>query len=163
MFPYEFFNELYTEYDEYVPMLPSFTKRALDIAVENPKEEYLTDLEKYKDTLQPLAKYNILRTELGFPVMALLPFVNKDKILDISDPTRRVGLFVVQLFDTEHNPVFTEDLTIESCRIIPELLYDDPNLLYGVLFMDTGELEMLKTPAYLVDKFLERKSDEKTD
>lgn len=157
MFPYEFFDELYAEYNDYVPMLPSFTKRALDIAVSDPKEEYLTDIEHYKDTLKPLSAHNLLHTELGFPVMALLPFVAKNKILDMSDPTRRIGLFVVQLFDTNHNPVFTEDLTLESCRIIPELLYDDPNLLYGILFMDTGELEVLKTPSYLVDKFLERK------
>lgn len=154
MFPYEFYDELYQAYSHKIPMTPVFTKKAMSISVENPKTEFENDYQMISAVLNAFQQAGLQDLGFGFPVLMLMPYRTTTHITE-KPQAEDTTVLCVQYFDTSHEAVFTDDLTLDSCRIIPEILWDDPNLFLGFLNMTTGQFEVLKLPLFLEDKFLE--------
>lgn len=154
MFPYEFFTELFANRTTYLPYNPAFLVPNIKNSKKEDKEKLkqLFDESRQNSTYQALVNDNILEIEpLG--EMLMLDLCIREKDLEaMKDKTVRsqkpLSILLVQLYDSEQLPVFASDVTEETIQSIPEVLWDDPNLLIAVATTeeDGAKVAVLKIP-----------------
>lgn len=187
MFPFEFYEELREVFDEFIPWSAVFTMMYSiykDTAeplktVESRKAFYKQERKDTINLRRIHAEQNLIDLDIT-PVLVISPLVEKDDIdpqtgkqkistsaMDGIDPDtlEQSHLLCVQYFDSNEDPVFCEDISLDTIHKIPEILWDDPNLLIGVLsFLDEGsEFMIVKAPEFfkkLVDSADEEKENE---
>ena len=128
IFPYEFYKELFEQFDEYIPNLDTFIVKLAIPDIPNEKERYLEEI-SYKNTKHLLKEMRKV-TDIGldFPVYFLMPYTSKESIIQ-SKPNNS-WLFVQYFYKTI--PLFTQEQSLELLREFPEILWDNPNLLIGI-------------------------------
>lgn len=173
MFPYEFFKELNEAWDQWVPFQPIFTlpytdlRKHVDSLTEVEKKEHF---DEYRKTNDAFDKINLIELDITY-IVPLFQYIQKD-IIDKKTGTsldpNQSDYLAVQYFDSSQQPVFAPDVKIESIRQIPEILYDDPNLLICIVTakIDQSEptqLAILKAPDFLTEKITEPLDKERDD
>ncbi len=164
MFPFEFYKELNSEFKEWIPQNPAFTLELTTILKNlksfDQKDVYYKTKKASKDLLKTLEQQNIIEFD-AFPVLLLDSYVQASNVNpntgDLNKNTKSAYLFV-QYFDSSSQPIFAKDVKLESIRKIPEILYDDPNLLIGLFIQgesenDGYELAIIKGPDNILSKF----------
>lgn len=168
IFPFAFFNEIIDAGFDYYPFSQAFlAKAAGSTNVDKLEEIYTAELENeaIKNARKAIARANITNAGDVFnePLLLLTPIYNKDQLatLHLGQPNlTEQHILAVQYYDVNHKPVFTKETPIEIIRQIPELLWDDPNMLIVRLDLnsassDEGQAAVLKIPKFLEDKYLE--------
>lgn len=175
MFPFEFFDELQPKIkNQFVLYNPLFLieTKASGIPLSKPpfekekrKEIFEESRKQTKDLHNTLYQHNILDIE-PFGELLMIDLCCKREHLDIVLNKRNgiesqlpLCLLAVQLYDSANLPVFASDVTEDTIEKIPEVLWDDPNLLISVLcFEEHGaELAVLKIPEAIESHYLEEK------
>lgn len=131
MFPYEFYAELYEEIDLYVPFLETFALKTINGSIPNEKELYTKEREELKPMFKDLSSNNIIHLAPSLQVLLNMPVIANVFIQDDLLPLEQAYMFV-QYYDNNQQPIFTQEQNIELIRQIPEILWDDPNLLIGI-------------------------------
>lgn len=131
MFPYEFYAELYEEIDLYVPFLKTFALKTINGSIPNEKELYEKEREELKPVFKDLSSNNIIHLAPSLQVLLNMPVIANVFIQDDLLPLEQAYMFV-QYYDNNQQPIFTQEQNIELIRQIPEILWDDPNLLIGI-------------------------------
>ena len=131
MFPYEFYAELYEEIDLYVPFLETFALKTINGSIPNEKELYKKEREELKPMFKDLSSNNIIHLAPSLQVLLNMPVIANVFIQDDLLPLEQAYMFV-QYYDNNQQPIFTQEQNIELIRQIPEILWDDPNLLIGI-------------------------------
>lgn len=131
MFPYEFYTELYEEIDLYVPFLETFALKTINGSIPNEKELYEKEREELKPMFKDLSSNNIIHLAPSLQVLLNMPVIANVFIQDDLLPLEQAYMFV-QYYDNNQQPIFTQEQNIELIRQIPEILWDDPNLLIGI-------------------------------
>lgn len=131
MFPYEFYAELYEEIDLYVPFLETFALKTINGSIPNEKELYEKEREELKPMFKDLSSNNIIHLAPNLQVLLNMPVITNVFIQDDLLPLEQAYMFV-QYYDNNQQPIFTQEQNIELIRQIPEILWDDPNLLIGI-------------------------------
>lgn len=131
MFPYEFYSELYEALDDYVPLLDTFTLKTINGSVPNEKELYMKEREELKPTFKQLSNNNVIHITSELQALIIMPVIAKVLVQYQQAPLEQAYMFV-QYYDKLQQPVFTQEQNIELIRQIPEILWDDPNLLIGI-------------------------------
>lgn len=131
MFPYEFYAELYEEIDLYVPFLETFALKTINGSIPNEKELYEKEREELKPMFKDLSSNNIIHLAPSLQVLLNMPVIANVFIQDDLLPLEQAYMFV-QYYDNNQQPIFTQEQNIELIRQIPEILWDDPNLLIGI-------------------------------
>lgn len=131
MFPYEFYAELYEALDLYVPFLETFALKTINGSIPNEKELYEKEREELKPMFKDLSSNNIIHLAPSLQVLLNMPVIANVFIQDDLLPLEQAYMFV-QYYDNNQQPIFTQEQNIELIRQIPEILWDDPNLLIGI-------------------------------
>lgn len=161
MFPFEFYDELSETLTGYTLTNPAFLlhkKQALPIE----KRRELFAKTRNEEVLSALNSQNILDAE-PFGELLQLELCTKDEFVDqmINDRVGRsqipLAILVGQLYDSSGAPVFSKDVTDESIRQIPEVLWDDPNLLLAVIEygQDATNIGVIRMPKRMESTFFE--------
>lgn len=161
MFPFEFYDELNEALTGYTLSNPAFLlhkKKELPVGT----RQELFAKTRTEEVLQRLNQHNILEAE-PFGELLHLELCTKDEYVDqmLGNQTERsqvpLSILVGQLYDSSGAPVFSKDVTEESIQQIPEILWDDPNLLLGIV--EYGEREttvgVIRMPESLEAKLFE--------
>ena len=131
MFPYEFYTELYEALEDYVPLLDTFTLKTINGSVPNEKELYTKERTELKPTFKQLSNNNVIHLTSDLQVLLNMPVIASVFAQDDLLPLEQAYMFV-QYYDKEQQPLFTQEQNIGLIRQIPEILWDDPNLLIGI-------------------------------
>lgn len=95
-------------------------------------------------------------------------------ILREIDETKKENMVILcaQIYNEQDEPVLSRDVDEESIENLPEIKWDDPNLLLAVLYFgqtdempnhDGTTLQILKMPERMSDKWFEEKTSEPID
>lgn len=169
MFPFEFFMELAPNLPEYVFMNPGLLMhKDLDIKISKKKRKHLFEAARQSTHMQTLQKNNIQPAEPLGEVLYLELVATSDEFIesrqktDVEKSQTPMSILIAQLYDSEGLPVFSKDVTENTIKKIPEVLYDDPNLMLGVLtFAEDGpKLGVLTIPERVEKKLFEAVNDE---
>lgn len=168
MFPFAFFNELIDAGFDYYPFSQAFIAKAIGSTnIDKLEEIYNDELnnDTIKNTRKIIARNNVTNAGDGFnePLLLLGPIYNREELatLHFAQPiVDKQHILAVQYYDTNHKPIFTKEMPIEVIRQIPELLWDDPNMLIVRLDLNSasseeGQAAVLKMPKFLEDNYLE--------
>lgn len=170
MFPYEFFEELHEEWNQSVPFHPVFsmmyTKHKESIEKLS-SDEKKTLFEDYRREHKLFKDQNLIETDFDY-IVPLMPYIKKDLIdketSESTDPNR-LDFLAIQYYDSSQKPIFHPDVRREAIREIPEILWDDPNLL--IIIVETSldgstpnQMGILKYPDFLEEKLTETPDDE---
>lgn len=158
MFPYEFYAELYEALDEYVPLIPTFTLKTINGSIPNEKNLFEKEHEEMKPMFKDLSKNNIISITPELQVLIIMPVIAKVLIQYQQEPLEQAYMFV-QYYDKEQQPLFTQEQNIELIRQIPEILWDDPNLLIGIYDGNQnldGQVSIYKAPDFVLQKLNEK-------
>lgn len=158
MFPYEFYAELYEALDDYVPLLPTFTLKTITGSIPNEKNLFEEERKELKDIFKPVAHNNIIGLTPELQVLVIMPVIAKIYIPYDQRPLEQAYMFV-QYYDKEQQPLFTQEQSIELIRQIPEILWDDPNLLIGIYDENQnsdGKVTIYKAPEFVLQKLNEK-------
>ena len=144
MFPFEFYDEISERLSEFVFINPAFM---VDLPVDERKKIYQDTLERVNEagTPQPSTdNSNIIYVEPVGEVLLLDLMQERELIKDHianNESWSHLPLtaLVAQLYDSSGLPIFSEDVTQETIAQIPEVLWDDPNLLLGILQMGSNQ------------------------
>lgn len=168
MFPFAFFNEIIDAGFDYYPFGQAFLAKAIGSTnIAKLEEIYTAELENetIKSVRKSIARANVTNAGDVFdePLLLLTPVYDREElaVLHLAQPgLTKQHILAVQYYDVNHKPVFTKETPIEIIRQIPELLWDDPNMLIVRLDLnnvasDEGQAAVLKMPKFLEDKYLE--------
>lgn len=167
MFPFEFFDELSKELKGYVFHNPAFLLRdKMKLTEEKCREVYQTTRDN--EAMDSFFRQNIIEVEPFGEVLVLeLCCAEKDVDTIIQNEIKRsqipISMLVCQLYDSSGLPVFATDVTEETIAKIPEVLWDDPNLMLSIVSFAndnntvTGEAQagIIKIPKHVESKFFE--------
>lgn len=161
MFPFEFYNELSEQLTTFTLLNPAFILRdQLNGATEQRKK--LFEQSRKNDAMTMLNQNNLLQVEPFGELLALevcCPSEEKDSILQGRNNRSQspLSIIVAQLYDSSGAPVFATDVAESSIAQIPEVLWDDPNLLLGVVsFNQEGpRVAVIKIPERIEKQILE--------
>lgn len=154
MFPYEFYAELYEEIDLYVPFLETFALKTINGSIPNEKELYEKEREELKPMFKDLSSNNIIHLAPSLQVLLNMPVIANVFIQDDLLPLEQAYMFV-QYYDNNQQPIFTQEQNIELIRQIPEILWDDPNLLIGIYDPNLDaedQVWLFKTPDFVIQQ-----------
>lgn len=154
MFPYEFYAELYEEIDLYVPFLETFALKTINGSIPNEKELYEKEREELKPMFKDLSSNNIIHLAPSLQVLLNMPVIANVFIQDDLLPLEQAYMFV-QYYDNNQQPIFTQEQNIELIRQIPEILWDDPNLLIGIYdpnLDDEDQVWLFKAPDFVIQQ-----------
>lgn len=157
MFPYEFYTELYAEIDLYVPFLETFVLKTINGSIPNEKELYEKEREELRPMFKDLSNNNIIHLTPNLQVLLNMPVIASVFAQDDLLPLEQAYMFV-QYYDKEQQPIFTQEQNIELIRKIPEILWDDPNLLIGIYDpnLDPDDQVLLfKAPQFVIEQLYE--------
>lgn len=168
IFPFAFFNELIDAGFDYYPFSQAFIAKAIGSTnIDKLEEIYNDELnnDTIKNTRKIIARNNVTNAGDVFnePLLLLGPIYNRKELatLHFAQPiVDEQHILAVQYYDTNHKPVFTKEMPIDVIRQIPELLWDDPNMLIVRLDLNSasseeGQAAVLKMPKFLEDNYLE--------
>lgn len=164
MFPYAFYNELNDKLNAYTLNNPAFL-----VDTSPDKKEALYHKTRPDELLDTINQQNILAVEPFGELLQLDLCLKTKDVPDMLDPKKRAGvplqILVCQLYDSSGEPVFSESVTEETIEQIPEVLWDDPNLLLAILEYqeDGAEMAILQLPPHIQEKVFEEKPDEETN
>lgn len=179
IFPLEFYLESLNAKLEYLPVKPAvimyemINKQEPGLAkasMDQIKTQNQLDLRAQIDTLvsstiaQPPLVMDALDGKL--PLLNLIPVYNRKKFDQDSEGVSKeqpTGLLMVQYFKEDQTPLFTNEISYKELRDVPELLYDDPNLLIAILQIDTMEIGLIKAPEYVIGKLSESVDQDEKD
>ncbi|MGX1195826.1 hypothetical protein [Metabacillus sp. SLBN-84] len=161
MFPFEFYEELSEQLNDYALLNPAFilqgaiqttTKQRKDLFEESRKNAAVSTLH-HNNLIQVEPFGELLTLEVCCPT--------KDRKIVLREPDKRMqmpmSIIVTQLYDSSGTPVFASDVDESSIGQIPEVLWDDPNLLLGVVSFTEEEprVAVLKIPARIEEQLFE--------
>lgn len=158
MFPYEFYAELYEALDDYVPLLDTFTLKTINGSVPNEKELYKKERMELKPTFKQLSNNNVIHITSELQALIIMPVIAKILVHYQQAPLEQAYMFV-QYYDKLQQPIFTQEQDIQLIRQIPEILWDDPNLLIGIYDpnqSDEGEVLIFKAPDFVLQELKEK-------
>lgn len=164
MFPFEFFMELAPNLPEYVFMNPGLIMhKDLKINISEKERRQLFEAARISTHMQALQKNNIQPAEPLGDVLYLELVATSDEFIesrqktDVEKSQAPMSILIAQLYDSADLPVFSDDVSESTIQKIPEILYDDPNLMLGVLtFAEDGpKLGILKIPERIEKKLIE--------
>lgn len=153
MFPFEFYDELTAKLAEYTIMNPAFFSQD-QIHIEKNKKRKI--FESHRKKARKLNQINILSVEpIGELLMLDTCYTNDQKEAILKGGLQRsqvpISILTVQLYDSSNQPVFASDVSEETIARIPEVLWDDPNLLIAIVSLteDGPNVGMLKAPPHI--------------
>lgn len=159
MFPFEFFDELSQQLKTYTLLNPVFLLQ--ETFTEDERRDKYYEL-KNSDAAKLLSKNNLIEVEPYGELLILETVIQtKDKKSYVEDSANRnqqpLSILVAQLYDSSDEAVFAKDVTNESLAQIPEVLWDDPNLLLAVIsFEEKGaEIGVIKIPSRIEKRLFE--------
>lgn len=178
MFPFEFYYELSEKWKQWLPASAAFSANVLmeaegktPITKEEQKLVFEDELKTKFSSFEALYKNNLIDAQ-PYPLLMLEPYVNKEEII-LKKKIPELDFLVVQYFDSKQQPVFSKDVKIESIRQIPEILFDDPNLLIGLMMTHQSstsedsdlhsEENVMTTAIIKAPKFIEEQWTEKIE
>lgn len=150
MFPYEFYAELFESFNEYVPSMNTFSLKSVKGSIPNEKEVYYKERESLKDMFKKLSNHNVIHITPNLQVLLNMPVTAK--ILLQNPPLEQAYMFV-QYYGTTKQPLLTQEQDINIVRQIPEILWDDPNLLIGIYDPNQkpeGQVSIIKAPEFVL-------------
>lgn len=161
MFPFEFYDELNEQLASYTLSNPAFLlHKKKELPTEKRREVFAHT--RTEEVLERLNQHNILEAE-PFGELLHLELCTKNEYVDqmLGNQTERsqvpLSILVGQLYDSSGAPVFSKDVTEETVAKIPEVLWDDPNLLLGII--EYGETEttvgIIRMPASVEARLFE--------
>ncbi|WP_145142153.1 hypothetical protein [Paenibacillus sp. Y412MC10] len=166
MFPFEFYDELTPQLAGYIITNPAFFTHDHIQINENKKREIFA---KHREEAGKLNQMNILSVEpIGELLMldACYTIDQKEAILKggLQRSQVPISILTVQLYDSSNQPVFASDVTEETIARIPEVLWDEPNLLIAIVSLteDGPNVGILKAPPH-IEQHIERRIFENTD
>lgn len=154
MFPYEFYAELYEALDDYVPFLETFVLKTINGSVPNEKELYEKEREELRPMFKDLSNNNIIHLTSDLQVLLNMPVIASVFAQDDLLPLEQAYMFV-QYYDKEQQPLFTQEQNIGLIRQIPEILWDDPNLLIGIYDPNLDpedQVLLFKAPDFVIEQ-----------
>lgn len=166
MFPFEFFDELSEQLKDYVIYNPVFlARRKRDIPKDVQKHMY--KVSRNNEIIETLHQSNIIEVEPFGEVLILelcCSVEDVDTIIYDKEERSQSPLYflICQLYDSARLPVFSKDVTEETIEKIPEVLWDDPNLMLGIVSFSSddgiigeGKVGILKIPQDIEQKLFE--------
>lgn len=160
MFPFEFYDELSEHLKAYTPLNPAFILQ--DKLDGKTDRKSLFEQSRKNKPMDTLSQNNLIQIEPFGEFLALevcVPAEDKETTLKERDKRGQLPLSIIvaQLYDSSGAPVFATDVTEETIQQIPEVLWDDPNLLLGVLSFTQEEprIAVIKIPKRVEDQFFE--------
>ncbi|WP_078598654.1 hypothetical protein [Evansella clarkii] len=161
MFPFEFYNELSENLKAFTLLNPAFILRDhLDVTTEQCKA--LFEQSRKNKPMDTLNQNNLIQVEPFGELLTLdmcCPSEDKNTVLRERDKRSQLPLSIVvaQLYDSSGFPVFSKDVTEESIKNIPEVLWDDPNLFLGVVSFTEEEprVAVIKIPKRIESQLFE--------
>lgn len=166
MFPFEFYDELSEQLKAFTLLNPAFILRdRIDVTTEQRKA--LFEQSRKNKPMDLLNENNLLQVEPFGELLALevcCPAKDKADILRGNDKRSQLPLSIIvaQLYDSSGAPVFATDVDERSIAQIPEVLWDEPNLLLGIVsFTETEpQVAVLKIPEHVEKQILEPVQDD---
>ncbi|MCC2248944.1 hypothetical protein JUJ52_03095 [Virgibacillus sp. AGTR] len=161
MFPFEFYDELSEHLKAFTLLNPAlFLKGRLNDTTEQRKA--LFEQSRNNKANETLNQNNLFQVEPFGELLALdvcCPNEDKETVLKERDKRGQLPLSVIvaQLYDSSNTPIFASDVTEESIKQIPEVLWDDPNLLLGVVSFTQEEprVAVIKIPKQIEGQLFE--------
>lgn len=165
MFPFEFYDELSENLNDYVLANPAFMLRD-QLNMDTAKRKQLYESSQSNDAVATLRQNNIIDVE-PFGEMLTLDICYSKKHVQIllNEPDKRsqlpLSILVAQLYDSSNQPVFAHDVSDDTIARIPEVLWDDPNLLLAIIIFGESETQVgvLKIPERIEEKLFETVQD----
>lgn len=154
MFPYEFYAELYEALDDYVPLLDTFTLKTINGSVPNEKKLYTKERTELKPTFKQLSNNNVIHITSELQALIIMPVIAKILVHYQQAPLEQAYMFV-QYYDKLQQPLFTQEQGIQLIRQIPEILWDDPNLLIGIYDPNLDpedQVLLFKAPDFVIEQ-----------
>lgn len=172
MFPFDFFNELSQTLPEFIPENPAFLLQdtAFQDKLGDNQQDLFETLRKQVLDNTKIEQNNLYKLDQGTFLILETYVKKKDQYKAIKHEPTAKYLLLAQLFDSSQQPVFAEDVAIESIRTIPEILWDDPNLVLAILQIMPdpddndeilSELGFVKGPQFFMNALLEDVNDDK--
>lgn len=174
MFPFEFYDELNENMQDYKLHNPAFMLANVHNFDKEKRREIYTNMgkdiqKKAQETLKTLHSDNIIEAEPIGEVLLLDICIKKEDIDallndDVSDTEKSqqdLCILAVQLYDSSDLPVFSKDVVNESIQQIPEILWDEPNLgIYVIVLNEDGAtIGVVTMPKRIHDKIFETKEN----
>lgn len=161
MFPFDFYNELSEHLKEFTLLNPAFIlKDQADCTMDQRKSLFETS--RQNTPMAILNQHNLIDTEPFGELLTLEVCCHtKDKDTVLTQQKKRsqlpLSIIVVQLYDSTGSPVFATDVTKETIEQIPEVLWDDPNLLIAIVsFTQEGsDIAVIKIPKQVEKRLFE--------
>lgn len=161
LFPFEFYWELSRKLKDYAfhnpaLLLPDNTPIAMD------KRKDMYHASRESALIDTLNQQNILTVE-PFGEVVLLDLCSPVSVFQqTSSKTEKtlapLSFMIAQLYDSTDQPVLSKEVTQETIDQIPEILWDDPNLLLAVLTFDAtegGNVAVIKIPERIEQRIIE--------
>ncbi|MGC6586140.1 hypothetical protein ACPV3A_14380 [Paenibacillus sp. Dod16] len=166
MFPFEFYEELIPQLAGYTIMNPAFFSPD-HIQIDENKKRGLFD--KHRKEMEKLNQLNILSVEpIGELLILDICYTNDQSEAILKGGLLRsqvpISILSVQLYDSSGQPVFASDVSEESIANIPEVLWDDPNLLIAIVSLseEGPKIGILKAPPQ-IEQLIEHQIFENED
>lgn len=168
MFPFEFYDELSGQLAGYTIMNSAFFLEG-DIHINENKKREMFESNREKVEKYTLNQNNILSVEpIGELLMLDTCCTNEQKEAILKGGLQRsqvpISILAVQLYDSSAQPVLASDVSEETIARIPEILWDDPNLLIAIVSLteEGPNVGILKSPAH-IEQHIERMVFENTE
>lgn len=165
MFPFEFYEELSDNMTTHKLLNPAFmlkdnpndNKSSITARKELFNAPINDETLKLRQTLDTL---NIQTIEPFNELLILEPCIKSENINTKSKAEKSqqpLSVLVVQLYDSSQQPIFAQNVAQESINDIPEVLWDDPNLLIGIVSFeeDGASIAIIRIPEYIEKAHLE--------
>ena len=161
MFPFEFYNELSENLKEFVLLNPAFLLRD-QMKISEEARKNLFQHARDNAPTQALTQNNIIEVEPFGELLTLevcCPIDKKGAVIHDKEKRGQIPMcfIVAQLYDSSGAPVFAADVSEESIEQIPEVLWDDPNLMLGVVSFTEQDARVgaIRIPKRIEEKLFE--------
>lgn len=155
IFPFEFYSELNEQLRGYVLTNPAFLLNTKEPLTQERRKELFAK-SRTEEIFTRINQNNILEVE-PFGELLHLELCAQEEYVEqlLGSPTERsqvpLSILVGQLYDSSDQPVFSKEVTDETISQIPEVLWDDPNLLLAVVSFSQTEttIGVIQIPKHL--------------
>ena len=170
LFPFEFYDEISEQIVGYTLYNPVFLLDDLKELPTEIRKQLFTDLVNQPE-IQAMHQNNILDIEPYGELLLLDNCCETKYVKRIINNEERsqipMSMLVCQLYDRNNKPVFALDRPISFIAKLGEVLWDDPNLMLGVITLSDSDgptIGVFKMPKRIEDQIFETvdvKIDEK--
>lgn len=164
MFPFRFFDELSEKMTDFIIQNPVFILGDRIRGTEKQREQYYHQSRK-PDVINTMNAQNIIEVEPFGEVLILDVCIKKDDLPILENEPKKakllpLSMLVVQYYDSADMPVFSKDVTEDTIKAIPEILWDDPRLMIAVVTIgrtheQDSNVAVIKIPDTIENKILE--------